>query len=138
MKYVFKSAETQKEYGKFLDIVIPRLEKIMAFCDSPTEDNMNAMKKRLLEYESHNNFLSYRYSDAMTFYKLALALEWDKEPDFKGTMERKARSEVEARAIEPEAVLERFERLIKGLATSLTAIQTALQVEKALLLTRPE
>ena len=106
------------------------MKGIREFCDEGTEDNLISLKKRLLGYEQHNNFLSFNYSEAMKFYKLALAQEWDQEGEFKGAEERKVRSRVEARCIEPDALLEHFERLIKGLATSLTAIQTNLRVEE--------
>jgi hypothetical protein len=90
----------------------------------------------LYDYASHTNFLSFNYKFAVTFYKIALAQEWEKEGEFKGSEERKVRARVEMRCIEPEAVLVHFEKLIKGLSTSLTAIQTALNAEKSLLSNR--
>ncbi len=138
MRFNFEDVEVQERYNKFLDKIMPRMKDILAFCEQGTEDNLSVLKKRLLDYEAHNNFLSFHYSEAMGFYKLALAQEWAKEPDFKGIFERKVRATVEARAIEPEAVLERFERLIKGLSVSLTAVQTNLRVEESLLARRME
>jgi len=131
--YKFESASTQAEWEKFLKILLPRFETIRLLCESKTEDNIMALKKRLMEYESAENFLSYHYSDAMAFYKVALAQEWRAQPEFKSIFEKNARAQVEMRAIEPEAVLERFDRLIKGLANTQTALQTAVKIEEALL-----
>lgn len=138
MSFQFEDTVIQTEYEAYKKKISPKWVEIEKFCNEETEDNLISLKKRLLGYETFNNFLSYNYAKAMKFYKLALSQEWQKEDEFKGAEERKVRARVEARAIEPEAILQHFEKLIKGLSTSLTAIQTNLRVEEALLSRRME
>jgi outer membrane receptor for Fe3+-dicitrate len=136
MEYRFNDPSVQKRYGEFLDKIAPRLGEIETFCNTAPEDNIGTLKRMLYDYASHTNFLSFNYKFAVTFYKIALSQEWEKEGEFKGSEERKVRARVEMRCIEPEAVLVQFEKLIKGLSTSLTAVQTALNAEKSLLSNR--
>jgi hypothetical protein len=130
--YAFKDPKTQADYIAFLQKVAPRFQDIEAFCDTEPEDNFGKLKAMLYQYAHYTNFLSYNYHFAVKFYKIALAVEWRKEGEFKGSEERKVRAQVEERCIEPDALLQHFEKLIKGLGSSLTAIQTSINAEKQL------
>jgi len=134
--YQFNNEVTQADYVAFLDKIAPRFVEIEKFCDTLPEDNVGRLKEMLYQYAHFTNFLSFQYRNAVKFYKKALAQEWDKEGEFKGMEERKVRSRVEARCIEPDALLQHFDKLIKGMATSLTAIQSALSAEKSLMSNR--
>jgi len=134
--YHFTNPDIQKRYDEFLKKVAPRFVEIETFCNTAPEDNIGTLKRMLFDYASHTNFLSFNFKFSVTFYKIALAQEWGSEGEFKGTEERKVRARVEMRCIEPEAVMIHFEKLIKGLSTSLTAIQTSLNAEKSLMSNR--
>lgn len=134
--FKFNDFEIQSGYLKFLDKVSPRFIEIEKFCDEVPEDNVGILKRMLYQYAVHTNFLSFNYSYAVRFYKIALAQSWSEAEDFKGHEERKVRAQVEAGCIEQEALMIHFDKLIRGLGTSLTAIQTAINAEKNLMSNR--
>lgn len=132
----FKDLGLQSEYQKFLAKVAPRFIEIEQFCNEVPEDNVGILKRMLYQYAVYTNFLSFNYSFAVKFYKLALAQAWSETEDFKGHEERRVRATVEAQCIEQEALMLHFDKLIRGLGTSLTAIQTAINAERNLMSNR--
>ena len=136
--YTFSDPEVNQDWEAFQDKIAPAFIAIESFCEKTPEDNTGLLKKMLFDYAHYQNYLSFNYRYALRFYRIALAEQWSLIGDFKGTEERKIRAQVESACVDAEAVMVQFDKLAKGLQSSQTAIQTAINLEKPLMTNREQ
>jgi hypothetical protein len=136
MPYQFSDPKINQEWESFQDKIAPAFVEIEKFCELTPEDNTGLLKHMLFDYAHFQNYLSFNFRCALRFYRIALAEQWALTEEFKGTEERKIRSMVEAACVDAEAVMVQFDKLAKGLQSSQTAIQTAINLEKPLMTNR--